>query len=307
MGIMIFGSFAVDLTSRSHGLPRPGETLLGTSFKIGPGGKGSNQAVSAHRAGGDVTFVTKVGKDVFGQVALDFYAGENMNTEKLLFDAELPTGTAVIMVDEETAQNQIVFTAGACGHITPEDVEVRRADIEKADVFLGQLEINLDAMYKAVEIARNSGAHVIVNPAPATRIPDEVLVMVDTITPNETEAEVLTGVCVTDQDSARKAARVFFDKGVKNVIITLGKQGVYAADGEKEMLLPGIPVNAVDTTGAGDAFNGAFAVALSEGKDLFEALKFGNVAGALSVTRAGAAPSMAKRDEIEEMYKRVYG
>ncbi len=304
MGIAVFGSFATDLTARSRGLPRAGQTLLGTGFLMGPGGKGSNQAVAAHRAGGRVTFITKIGQDMFGQVALDLYRGEGMDTGEILVSPDAPTGTAVIMVDEISAQNQIVMNPGACARITPEDVEARRGILAGAKVLLCQLEVNLDATAAAMAIARAGGAHVILNPAPAAPLGDDILAMVRTITPNETEAQALTGVEVTDRESACRAARAFFEKGVENVIITLGREGVFASDGWREEMVPGFAVDAVDTTGAGDAFNGAFAVAIDEGADLFEAVRFGNAAGALSVTKKGAAIAMPRRPEIDALLKR---
>lgn len=305
--IVVFGSFVVDLTSRSNGLPVPGQTILGTSFKLGPGGKGSNQAVAAHRAGANVTLVTKVGKDVFGKVALDFYKREGMNTDYILEDDAKETGVALIMVDEVSAQNEIVIVSGACANITPEDVEKCRPLIEGASILLLQHEINFDAQYKVVEIAQKAGVKIVLNPAPAAKVPDEILKLIDTVTPNETEAQALTGVEVKTQADAEKAAKVFLEKGVKNVVITMGSLGAFATDGVKSELLPRLNVNAIDTTGAGDAFNGGFVMALSEGKDLFDALRYGNATGALSVTKLGTAPSMPNRAEIDAMVKENYG
>ena len=290
--IVVFGSFVVDLTSRSQGLPVPGQTILGVSFKMGPGGKGSNQAVAAHRAGANVTLVTKVGKDVFGKVALDFYRSEGMNTDYILQDEQRETGVALIMVDEISAQNEIVVVSGACGNITDADVERCRPLIEGASILLLQHEINFDAQYRVIDIAHRAGVRIVLNPAPATAIPDDVLCRIDTVTPNETEAQVLTGVEVKTLEDARRAAQVFLDKGVKNVVITMGALGAFATDGVRSELLPRLNVNAIDTTGAGDAFNGGFVMALSEGRDLFEALRYGNATGALSVTRLGTAPAM---------------
>ena len=290
--IVVFGSFVVDLTSRSQGLPVPGQTILGVSFKMGPGGKGSNQAVAAHRAGANVTLVTKVGKDVFGKVALDFYRSEGMNTDYILQDEQRETGVALIMVDEISAQNEIVVVSGACGNITDADVERCRPLIEGASILLLQHEINFDAQYRVIDIAHRAGVRIVLNPAPATAIPDDVLRRIDTVTPNETEAQVLTGVEVKTLEDARRAAQVFLDKGVKNVVITMGALGAFATDGVRSELLPRLNVNAIDTTGAGDAFNGGFVMALSEGRDLFEALRYGNATGALSVTRLGTAPAM---------------
>ena len=297
--IVVFGSFVVDLTSRSRGLPVPGQTILGSSFKMGPGGKGSNQAVAAHRAGADVTLVTKVGKDVFGKVALDFYKGEGMNTDYILEDDRRETGVALILVDENSAQNEIVVVPAACSNITMEEVEKCRSLIEGASILLLQHEINFDAQYKAIEIAHNAGVKIVLNPAPACEVPEEILAKIDTVTPNETEAQVLTGVEVKTLEDAQKAAKVFLEKGVKNVVITMGSLGAFATDGVKSELVPRLNVNAIDTTGAGDAFNGGFVMALSEGKDLFTALRYGNATGALSVTKLGTAPAMPKREDVD--------
>jgi len=304
--IVVFGSFVVDLTSRSTGLPVPGQTILGSSFKLGPGGKGSNQAVAAHRAGADVTLVTKVGKDVFGKVALDFYNGEGMNVDYILQNEEKETGVALILVDEVSAQNEIVIVSGACATITNEDIEKCRPLIEGAEYLLLQHEINFDAQYKVIDIAHKAGVKIVLNPAPACEVPEEALKKIYCVTPNETEAQVLTGVEVKTLEDAQKAARVFLDKGVKNVVITMGSMGAFATDGEKSELVPRLSVNAVDTTGAGDAFNGGFLMALSEGKDLFTALRYGNATGALSVTKLGTAPAMPTREEIDAMVKENY-
>lgn len=304
--IVVFGSFVVDLTSRSNGLPVPGQTILGASFKMGPGGKGSNQAVAAHRAGADVTLVTKVGKDVFGKVALDFYKSEGMNTDYILEDESRETGVALILVDEVSAQNEIVVVPAACANITMEEVERCRTLIENASIVLLQHEINFDAQYKVIDIAHQAGVKIVLNPAPATEVPEEILRKIDTVTPNETEAQVLTGVEVKTIEDAERAAKVFLEKGVKNVVITMGSLGAFATDGKRSELVPRLNVNAIDTTGAGDAFNGGFVMALSEGRDLFEALRYGNATGALSVTRLGTAPAMPARAEIDAMVKENY-
>ena len=304
--IVVFGSFVVDLTSRSAGLPVPGQTILGSSFKMGPGGKGSNQAVAAHRAGANVTLVTKVGKDVFGKVATDFYKSEGMNVDYILEDDNRETGVALILVDENSAQNEIVVVPAACSNITLDEVEKCRPLIENAAIVLLQHEINFDAQYKVIDIAHKAGVKIVLNPAPACEVPAEILAKIDTVTPNETEAQVLTGVEVKTLEDAEKAAKVFLEKGVKNVVITMGSLGAFATDGKKSELVPRLNVNAIDTTGAGDAFNGGFVMALSEGRDLFEALRYGNATGALSVTKLGTAPAMPMRAEIDAMVKENY-
>ena len=305
--IVVFGSYVTDLTGRAARFPIPGETVLGTSFHSGPGGKGSNQAVAAFRAGGDVTLVTKLGKDAFGRMARDFYTHEGMDTSALLEDDVYETGAALIMVNEQSGQNMIMVLNGACNHVTKEDICARKELIEQADYLLVQMEINVDALEEVIRVAHDSGVRVILNPAPVQALDDEIMALVDTVTPNETEAAVLTGVNVVDLASAHQAAQVFLSKGVCNVIITLGGNGVYCTDGTREELVERIPVQAVDTTGAGDAFNGGFITALSNGLDLFEAVRYGNCTGALSVTRLGTAPAMPHKEEIDALYQINYG
>lgn len=305
--IVIFGSFVVDLISRTKGMPIPGQTVLGKSFRMGPGGKGSNQAVAAYRAGADVTLVTKLGNDMLAEVAMNFYNQEGMNTKYVLHDDGETTGTAQIIVDEGTAQNEIVVVPGACNHFTEEDVEKCRKLIESASILLLQHEINMDAQSAVIDIASSAGVRIILNPAPAVPVPAEILARLDTITPNETEAEILTGIKVDSFETAKKAAKVFLDKGVRNVVITMGALGAYGDNGKENKLLPCFHVDAVDTTGAGDAFNGAFAMALSEGKSIFEAMDYGNAAGALAVTKQGTAPAMPLREELEKMLRENYG
>ena len=305
--VVVFGSFVVDLAAKAPHFPAPGETVMGTAVSVAnPGGKGSNQAVAAHRAGADVTMITKVGKDTFGTIAKDFYAKEGMDSSYMLEDDSLSTGYALIMIDENTAQNEIVVIIGACDNITADDVEKCRSVIESADILLVQLETNFDALFKVIDIAHKAGVKIIMNPAPAAALPDEVLQKVDIVTPNETEAQILTGVHIETVEDAKQAATVFLDKGVKEVVITLGSKGAFAMNREKFELVDRLCVEAVDTTGAGDAFNGGFVTALSEGKDLFEALKFGNVTGALSVTRPGSAIAMPMRKDIDAFYSENY-
>jgi ribokinase len=298
--IAVIGSFVVDLTSRAGRLPVAGETVKGTVFKLGPGGKGSNQAVAAHRAGADMILATKVGNDVFGRVALDFYENENMDTSYVFIDQEKETGTALIMVDEVSGQNQILVVSGACDHITDEEIDKLKKVIEESEFILLQLEINMDAIEKVIEIAHQMGKTVVLNTAPAHELSDELLSKVDIITPNETEAEVLTGVKIQSEADAEKAAVVLMQRGVKNVVITLGKSGVFVMTADKKKMIAPLKVKVVDTTGAGDAFNGGFVTALAEGMDIFEAAWFGNVVGSLSVTKLGTAPAMPYRDEIDK-------
>jgi len=296
--ICVLGSFVVDLTSRAPHLPVKGETIIGSMFKMGPGGKGANQAVAARRAGGDVKLITKVGRDVFGEIACDNFRKENLYSDLIFMDEQLETGTALIMVDAESA-NSILVVPGACNNITTAEIERARPVIESSSILLTQLEINLDATRQAIEIAHAKGVTVVLNTAPVQPVDDDLLAKVDIVTPNEIEAQIMTGIEIKTLEDCRAAADYYFRKGVKKVIITWGKQGVYAHDGKQDRHFPVIKVQAVDTTGAGDAFSGGFVVALAEGRDFFAAAEFGNVVAGLAVTRFGTAPAMPFRDEID--------
>lgn len=301
--IVVFGSLNFDITGRADVTPKPAETLMGTSYTLGPGGKGSNQAVAAHRAGADVTMVTKIGKDLFGGFAQDFYKSEGLRSDYLIVDETKQTGVAIIMVSEITGQNQVLVISSACLGFTDEDLLRAKPALESSDILLMQHEVNLDANWKAVDIAKQSGAKVVLNPAPAKPLSEDVLNKIDIITPNEVEAGVLTGVDVKTPEDAAKAAEVFQAKGIESVVITLGAQGAYVRSGDKDAVIERLSVDAVDTTGAGDAFNGGLVTALAEGKDIFDAARFANVVGALSVTKKGASLAMPTREEIEEFIK----
>lgn len=297
--VTVVGSFIVDLMARTPHLPKPGETVKGLSFKMGPGGKGSNQAIAAKRADCDVTFISKVGSDEFGEMALNTFKSEGLDTKYIFKDDALETGTALIMVDDTTSQNEIVVTSGACDNITKENLELCKEAIVNSDILLTQLEINRDAIESTIKLAHENNSLVILNPAPVQEISKDTLRLVDIITPNEVEASILTGYEVVTVEDAKIAATKLQDKGIKDVVITLGKQGVYVKSGKEDKFIESYKVDAVDTTGAGDAFNGGFVTALSEGKDIFEACRFGNALAALSVTKIGTAPSMPQREEIE--------
>lgn len=299
--VTVVGSFIVDLMARTPHLPKPGETVKGLSFKMGPGGKGSNQAIAAKRANCDVMFISKVGSDEFGEMALNTFKSEGLDTRYIFKDDALETGTALIMVDDTTSQNEIVVTSGACDNITNENLELCKEAIVNSDILLTQLEINRDAIESTIKLAHENDSLVILNPAPVQEISDDTLRLVDIITPNEVEASILTGCEVVTVEDAKIAATKLQDKGIKDVVITLGKQGVYVKSGKEDKFIESYKVDAVDTTGAGDAFNGGFVTALSEGKDIFEACRFGNALAALSVTKIGTAPSMPQREEIEAL------
>ena len=297
--IVVFGSFVVDLASRASHLPVPGETVIGSRFKMGPGGKGSNQGVAAKRAGADVVMVTKVGRDAFGSLALDNFRQEGFDTRYILTDEDVETGTALIMVDEKTGQNKILVVSGACSNITADDTKLIEPLLNEVDILLTQLETNMDATERVIKIAEREKLEIVLNPAPVQPVSDEIYRKIACVTPNEVEASILTGITVNNFKDASRAAGFFFDRGVKNVVITLGEQGVYVSDGKKEEFIPSYKVEAVETTGAGDAFNGGFVTALAENKNVFEAALFGNAVGALSVTRPGTAPAMPYRHEID--------
>jgi ribokinase len=305
--ITCLGSFVVDLTCRVDRLPLPGETLVTDYFKMGPGGKGSNQAVAAKRAGGNITLMTKVGQDILSQVALDNFRKEGFDERYIIVDKDIFTGIALINVDKKTAENSIVVAPGACEHITDDDIAVLKPEIESCDIFLTQLEVNIDAIEKAVRIAYDNKKIIVLNTAPVREISAELLSRAAIITPNEVEAAALTGIEVTDKSSAGKAARAFFDRGIKNVVITLGKKGCYLNDGKIEEIIEPVEVDTIDTTGAGDAFTGGLVAALAEDRSLLNAVKFATCTAALSTTKMGTAPSMPYRGEIDKLVKRAYG
>lgn len=303
-GVAILGIYVADLAFTAKRQPVMGETILGSRFAMGPGGKGSNQTVAAARSGGKVTFITRVGKDNFGDAAIAMYAKEGViaRIDQL---TDTSTGAAYIFLEEGTGSNAIIVVPGAADRITVADVEKNADAIRNARVFMTQLEAPLPAGMRGLELAREAGTTTILNPAPFSPIDDAMLRLVDFATPNESEASALTGVEVKDVASARKAADVLLRKGVGAALITLGAQGCLLHSAQESEHLQAITFGkVVDTTGAGDAFNGGFATALSEGAATLEAARFGNATAAISVTRHGTAPSMPKRSEIQELLAR---
>ena len=297
--VTVFGSFVVDMMARTPHLPVPGETVRGSLFKQGAGGKGFNQGIAAHKAGADVVMITKVGKDLMANVAYDAMAEVGLSKDHVFVNEEVATGVALISVDENTSQNEIVIVPGACNTITDADIAKVEPLIKSSAYVLLQLEVNQDANEKVAQLCKDNGVRLIINTAPYQPMTDEFLKGAYLVTPNEVEAEELTGIPVKDLDSADRAAKVFFEKGVENVLITLGSRGVYVATREESRIIPGFKVQAVDTTGAGDAFNGGFLTALSEGKDMWEAVRFAQALAALSVQRMGTTASMPTRAEID--------
>lgn len=297
--VAVFGSFVVDLMARAGHLPKPGETVKGTLFKMGAGGKGFNQGIAAHKSGADVAMITKMGRDSFADVALDAMDELNFSKEHILYNDEVGTGSAIIMVDEKTSQNQIIIVPGACNTITAAEVDALRPLLQQCEYVLLQLEVNQDANERLVDLATECGCKVILNTAPYQPVSDAFLSKVYMVTPNEVEAEMMTGVPVDGLEAARKAARVFYEKGVKVVVITLGGRGVFLSENGREEILPAFKVQAVDTTGAGDAFNGGLLTGLSEGMDLWQAARFANALAALSVQKIGTTPAMPTRAEVD--------
>jgi ribokinase len=297
--IVVIGSSNTDMIVQAPHLPRPGETILGGTFNTAAGGKGANQAVSGARAGGNVSFVARVGKDMFGDQALQGLRAEGIDTRYVVTDPEAPSGVALIMVDDR-GENSIAVASGANGHLSVDDVTAAQTLIEGADIVLMQLEVPLATVEAAAQLASNKQVPVILNPAPAQHLSDTLLQQVNLLTPNETEAQILTGIEVHNENTANQAARALIDKGVDSVIITLGAAGAYVYANDFTGMIAGFKVHPVDTTAAGDTFNGTLAVALAEGTPLPEAIRFAHAAAALSVTRLGAQPSAPARQAIEK-------
>lgn len=301
--ITVMGSFVADLAFRTGKLPEWGETYMGSAFKLGPGGKGSNQAVAAARAGAQVSFIGKVGADPFGELARATYREEGIDA-RFLLGSENPTGAAAIIVDAASGENAIVVVPGACLDLTPGEIDGMKDLIAASSIFVTQLELALPTVEHGLALAHALGVATILNPAPGCRLPASIFPCCDYLTPNESETEVLTGIGVQSPADAERAADVFLAMGVRNAVITLGAQGAFVKNRAVSALVPAFNAGpVVETTGAGDAFNGGFAVALAEGRDLVEAARFGCATAAISVTRPGTAPSMPQREEIDTLLK----
>ena len=300
--VAVLGIFNADLTFEAKRLPQVGETILGEGFRLGPGGKGSNQAVASARAGAAVSMVTRLGRDTFGETALATWRADGIATDAVIFDDARATGTAFIYVSTETRDNAIIVASGAAGALSPADIDGARATIEAANVFVTQLEQPLAAAERGLEIARAAGVTTIFNPAPAAPVSDAMLALCDYVTPNQGEAAALTGLPAGTLDEARAAAEQLRARGARAVIVTLGAEGALYHDGDVSELVPAVSAGAVsETTGAGDAFNGALATALSEGMAPLVAVRFACAAAGIAVTRAGAAAAMPDRAEIDAL------
>jgi len=305
--IVVVGSLIADIAAYAPHLPVMGETSLGSTVRFGPGGKGNNQATAAARAGAEVTMISKMGDDFLRALLDKHYETEGMTREFISISKTAETGSALIEVTEATAENRIIVVKGANDEITAEEVRAAEKKFEECDLFLTQLETSLESILEGKRLAMKYGKTMILNPAPFQAIPEGMFEGFDYVTPNETEAEFFTGVPVKTRDDMEKAAAKLLDMGAKNAIITLGVQGSFWSNGTKSMIVPALKVDAVDTTGAGDAFNGGLSVAIAEGMDIELALKFASAVAGLSVTGRGSAPSMPKREAVNEMMLKGYG
>ena len=296
--IVVVGSFNADLTSYMERMPRPGETVHGDQFVTGAGGKGSNQAVAAARLGAEVTFIGRVGADVFANLAFEIWDAEGVNREFVIQDPDHATGVAPILVDS-SGENMIVVVLGANGRVQKQDIDAARARIAEADVLVAQLEINYDMVTYALQTAKELGVTTILNPAPAAAISQDTIALADYLTPNETELETLSGAAISD---VATAARSLLTRADQTAVVTLGAKGAQIVSYASSTRVETFNVDVVDTTGAGDAFNGGLAVALSEGMALLEAVRFANAAAALCVTKAGTARSTPYRQAVAALF-----
>jgi len=298
--IIVVGSSNTDMVVKTDHLPAKGETVIGTDFMIAPGGKGANQAVAAARAGGKVHFIAKIGNDVFGKQTVKGFIKDKINTKFIYIDKEVSSGIALILVDKR-GQNSIAVAPGANSNLSPRDILNASKIFSNAKVLLVQLEIPLETVRTAIDLGCKNNLTVILNPAPATKLPHEFYQKISIITPNESETRILTGIKPNSSKNLILAAEKLLRNGVKTVIITLGEKGAFIHSKTISTFIPTYKVKPVDTTAAGDVFNGALAVAIAEGLELLEAVQFANAAAAISVTRPGAQPSAPFRNEILKM------
>ena len=302
--VTVMGSFVADLAFRASTMPVWGQTIMGSEFRLGPGGKGSNQAVAAARLGGRVSFITKLGNDPFGDLARQTYKEEGIDSRFCFNTSEFATGAASIIVHEVRGENGIVVVPGAGFHLTTADVDRATPLIAESSMFITQLEIPIPVAEYGLQVAHRLGVTTVLNPAPASVLPNSIYQYCDYLTPNESEAAALTGITVTDLATAERAADVMLGRGARNVIITLGEKGAFIKNSLVNELVPAFDAGpVVETTGAGDSFNGALVIALSEGLDLLAAVKFGCAAAGISVTRPGTAPAMPRRSELDAVLR----
>ena len=305
MSICVFGIFVADICFFADSIPVAGQTILGDKYIIGPGGKGSNQAIAAARAGGEVSFISKVGKDNYADLAISLYKDTGINYDGLEIEENESTGSAGILINRKTGENAINVVPGAAGTIGKNLIDKSLSIIKNSKIFLTQLETPKDVTLYALKEAKSQNCITILNPAPSSEIPDDYFQFFDFFTPNETEASFYLNKLVKNEDDCKVAGNFFLEKGVKNILITLGEKGCYFKNNDKEFLMPAFKLNkpVVDTTGAGDAFNGALSVALSQNKTYKQSIEFANLVAGISVTKEGAANSMPTKKEIEGSIK----
>ncbi|HEY6464477.1 MAG TPA: ribokinase [Candidatus Acidoferrales bacterium] len=300
--ITVLGSFVADLAFRTKRIPAWGETVLGSGFILGPGGKGSNQAVAARRLGHRVNFISKLGRDPFGDLARRMYEREGIDAQFVFEAPDLSTGGAAIIIDEARGENAIIVVPGACYEVTPAEIDLARSRIAESAVFLTQLELRLPSVEHGLRVAHELGVQTVLNPAPAIGLPEGIFPLCDYLTPNESEAAAITGIVVENLAQAERAAQALLDRGTRNVVLTLGAEGALVKNDKIMEHIPAVDAGpVVETTGAGDAFNGGFAVALAEGKDIVAATRFACAVAGISVTRPGTAPSMPTRAEVDAL------
>jgi len=290
--ISVLGIFVADISFSGNKIPSAGETILGNNYNIGPGGKGCNQAIAIARLGGKVNFISKIGKDDYGQLALNTLNQNNIDTSTIIQSSSHQTGVAGIMVDKQTGKNAINVITGAPSTLTIDELNKNIDKIKNSKIFLTQLEIPKEVTLHSLKTAKENKVLTILNPAPASEISKEFFNNIDYFTPNETEAEFYTGIKITNEKEAKEASIKLLNLGLKKVIITLGEKGLFYSDGNEDIYLKAIPVKAIDTTGAGDAFNGGLAFALSQNKSIKNALNLANQVAGLSTTKLGAGNSM---------------
>ena len=299
--ISVLGIFVADISFSGPKIPAVGETILGNKYNIGPGGKGCNQAVAIARLGGKVNFISKIGKDSYGELALNTLKKNKINIENVIQDEMLQTGVAGILIDKNSGKNAINVIVGAPSSLTINEINKHINIIKNSKIFLTQLEVPKDVTLHCLKAAKENGCLTILNPAPASKIENDFFNYIDFFTPNETEAEFYTGVKITNEKEAKQAADKLINLGIKQVIITLGEKGLFYSNGKEEIYLNANPVNAIDTTGAGDAFNGALAYGLSKGKTINECLELANKVAGFSTTKLGAGNAMPFLNDIKTL------
>lgn len=304
MEIVVLGSFMMDLVVHTPRAPQEGETVIGTSFNRHPGGKGANQAVATSRLGGKTMFIGKLGEDLFGKEAIEVLRNENINVDHVLFDSDNSTGVGHVTI-EENGENRITIVPGSNMTYTIDNLEGVKEFIKNAKVLILQLEMDIKLIEQAVVYAHSCGVPIILNPAPANKLNSNILSKVDYLTPNESEVELLTGIKINNKDDVVEAGKMLLNLGVKNVIVTIGKEGAIIVNNEMIRHVPGFKVNPIDTVAAGDAFNGALAYGLINDKSVVEMVEYANAVGALTTTKNGAIPSIPTKEEVEQFITEV--